>query len=608
MSLGPLGFGQPLALLALLLLLPLASAWWAATRHTRAADEAYGGAEALRRGRSTRRTSVRTALLLGAITLVALALARPQWGRAETALERRGIDLAVVLDISWSMQATDIAPSRATAAAAGLREMLLHLQGDRVGMVTFGGTAFQRSPLTLDLPAIADLVTRAQRERALVRPGTDIGIAVNTALQILDVRDRAQTQVIVLISDGEDLGTSVADAVSAAKRAHIPIYTVAAGTEQGALVPAGEGARPGDAEVVSRADRVALARIASETGGSTRDVKSLAGLAIEFARLRHTAFEQGRQPAPIERFQWFLAAALVLLVAQSLIAPASGHAVRTPRGVRGAFSRAAAAAAVATVLGALLLAGCTGTPSYRAMREGNAAYAREDFAAALTAYREAKSIAPDDATIDYNLGNALHRLDRFEEAAAASKAAINRAADAITVRYATYALGNHALRRNALAEARDAYITVLQRDPADDDARHNLEIVLRALQPPPSTSPPQQQPGGASGPPATASPAPGAGAPPPQGSGGTPPSPGASGQQPGAGNVQTSAPSPGAAPVSAEAAAEAAARRALVEALHALDDNVATLEEATAILKQARRASEAGRLARPSGTPDPNDR
>ena len=64
LGVGPIGFGQPLALLALLLLLPLAGAWWAAARRTRAADEAYGGPEALRRGRSTRRSAVRTAALM----------------------------------------------------------------------------------------------------------------------------------------------------------------------------------------------------------------------------------------------------------------------------------------------------------------------------------------------------------------------------------------------------------------------------------------------------------------------------------------------------------------------------------------------------------------
>ncbi len=595
MGLESFALGQPLTLLAMLALLPAAGAWWYATRRTRRSDTAYGGAATLHRGRSARRTRIRGVLLLAAMALIVLGMARPQWGRADTPLERRGIDVALVLDISRSMQAPDVVPSRAEAAAAGLRDMLLHLHGDRVGLVTFGGSAFKRSPLTLDLPAMSELVTRAQRESALVRPGTDIGQAINIALQVLNVPDRAQTQVIVLISDGEDLGATAHEAVTSANAADVHIYTVAAGTEQGAPVPPAEGARPGTAAVVSRADRAALARIASETGGSTRDVKAVAGLAVEFSRLRQSAFDRERQPAPIERFQWVLGIGIALLVAQSLIAPASASDERASR--RSEQPSRGAASAITAILVALLLTSCSGTPAYRAVADGNAAYARGDLAAALAAYQQAKTLAPDNPTIDYNLGNALQRLDRLDEATTASKAAVSRATDAETIRYAMYALGNHAVRRDALTEARDAYVTVLQRDPDDADARHNLELVLRALQPSarkpqPTPTPPPSPPSGQGG---TSTP------PPPGTPPGAQPSPSGS-PQPGTAGQPTSTPAGG------DAANEDAARRALVEALRQLDDGVVTPEQALAILERARLASEAGRLARPPGAQDPNDR
>ncbi len=201
-----MSLGQPLALLALLALLPLLGVWAYATWRRRRIDAAYAGPQALRRGLSPRRDLLRAALLLVAVALIAVAVARPQWGGTESPLTRRGIDVAVALDISRSMSATDIEPSRAAAAAAGLTDMLTHLRGDRVGLVTFGGSAFPRSPLTLDLDAIAFLVNRAQIEGTLVEPGTDLGEAIATALQLLDVPDRAEGQAIVVISDGEDLG------------------------------------------------------------------------------------------------------------------------------------------------------------------------------------------------------------------------------------------------------------------------------------------------------------------------------------------------------------------------------------------------------------------
>ena len=309
-----LGLGAPWALLGLLAAPLLLGAWWIETRARRHADLAYGGDAALRVGRSHGRRRMQRALVLATLLLAVIGAARPQWGDTPSPIQRQGIDVVIALDISRSMQATDVQPSRAGLAARGLGEMLRHLGGDRVGLVSFAGTAFARSPLTLDTDAVADLVNRAQREGALVGPGTDVGAAITTALRLLDVPDRAATRAIVLISDGEDLGSTLGEAIAAAQRARVRVYTVAAGTEAGALVPAGEGARGPAAEVLSRADRASLARIASETGGSTRDAASLAGLAVDLARLQQSSLDEGQQVVPIERAQWPLLAAAALLL------------------------------------------------------------------------------------------------------------------------------------------------------------------------------------------------------------------------------------------------------------------------------------------------------
>jgi Ca-activated chloride channel family protein len=590
----PVTLAQPLALLALFALVPLAVALLLAARARRAADAAYGGSPALRRGYSAPRVRVRNILLASAVALAAVAIARPQWGTADAPLERRGIDIVLALDISRSMLAADVAPTRAGAAAAGLHDMLRHLSGDRVGLVTFAGSAFVRSPLTLDLDAITDLVMRAQQEGALVKPGTDIGGAISSSVQLLDVPDRARTQVIVLISDGEDLGAGVTEAAAQAQHDGVRIYTVAAGTAQGALVPAEPGARD-VVDVTSHADREGLARIASASGGTTRDVATIAGLAVEFARLSQSAFEQDSLPVPVERFQWVLAAALALLVAHTWLA--EGNAARTPQavGARRTPRTPAARSAVATagLLAALVLPACSGTTAYQQVRAGNEAYAAGQFERALAAYADAKRVQPDPA-VDYNIGNALFRRERYEEATVAAKAAITAAQESTVFARATYTLGDAAFRRGALTEARDAFVTVLQRDPTDADARHNLELVLRALTPPPV----QQQA-------------------PPDGNG--TPAPGAT---PAAGQPTPGAPPPGAAPPGTPPAgpggdasgppgtggAALDPREALRRALEGLPDGV-TAEEALSVLDAARRASEASTLGeRPGARFDPNDR
>ncbi|RLT28543.1 MAG: VWA domain-containing protein [Chloroflexi bacterium] len=607
-----LPFAMPLGLLAALVLLPIGVAWLLEARAQRRVSRTYGG-DQLRIGRSRTLVTLRRALLVLAIISGAFALARPQWGTTKTAVQRQGIDVVVALDISRSMQAADIQPSRARAAAAGLAEMLRHLGGDRVGLVTFAGTAFARSPLTLDTEAIADLVTRAQRENALVGPGTDVGAAITTALRLLDVPDRASTRAIVLISDGEDLSNAQNDAVTAARNANVRIYTVAAGTEVGALVPAGEGAQPGAANVVSRADRATLARIASDTGASTRDVSTLAGLAVELARLQQSELDSNSQDVPIERFQWPLALAILALLAQTLIPEAtaprrlSEHTpnVPSPRRILG----------VGGLLLVLLLGACSGSAPYQKVHAANAEYLRGRFPQALALYATAKQLASTEPIVDYDIANTLLRLDRFDDAVSSAKSAATTTKDGTLYAQATYTAASAAFRRGNLVEARDGFITVLQRDPNDVDARHNLEVVLHAIQrtPPPATPTPTPPPSNGQGSGPSASPTPGGGQSQP-GQGQPSGTPGAGAGQPSGQPGQPGSGQPGqgggsATPGGTSADAQRAADEALRASLAGLPADL-TPEQAMAVLDTARQASEAGTLQRGggSGAPNPNDR
>lgn len=477
-------FAAPLALVALIALLPVAAALVHQQHRDANARRALGGSDPLRRGRSETRRRIRTVLMLAALALTAVAVARPQWGTSDQPVIRRGIDVAIALDVSRSMTAPDVEPTRAIVAARGLGALLDHLRGDRVGLVSFAGGAFVRSPLTLDLEAVRQLIDQAQSETLLVRPGTDLSEALRQSIRLLDVDDAAATQVIVLVSDGE--GQSAArldDALDLMRRNDVRVYTVAAGTEQGIDIPAD---RLGGTERTA-VDRATLERIADVTGGEFRDTGTVAGLAVEFARLRQSQFAESMRAAPVERFQWFLGGALLLLVAQTLVA--EGARVRPLRATRVALG--------ATALLAAVILACGGSDAYRHVRDGNAAYEQGNYDRALTAYRQAAELLPDDPTIAYDTGNALHRLRRFEEATAASAAAAFTAETRDLRQRATYALGSHAYRRDALEEARDAFTAVLRLDPDDDDARHNLELVLLALAPPP---PPEAAEQGDTGP------------------------------------------------------------------------------------------------------------
>lgn len=476
-----MGFQQPWALLALLAL-PLV---WFAQRvgaaSRRRADEAYGGSEDLRLGRSLRRRMAQDWLLLGALALIAIAFARPTWGTEDRAVSRQGIDVAIALDVSRSMTAPDLEPTRASAAANALRDMLGAMRGDRVGLVTFGGSAFPRSPLSLDLEVIGQLVAQAQSEALLVRPGSDLAAAIEEAITLLSIEDRAETQVIVLVSDGEHEGRDLDFALRHARDAGVRVFAVGAGTEDGTTIPSDS---EGTTTEETRLQRDILERIAVETGGSYRSVDEAPGLAVEFARLRSSELATGERAAPVERYRWFVVGAVGLLGLQALLGETAGASLR-PRGRR----RMALAGAA---LGAVFIAACSGTVAYEHVRSGNEAHRAGRYEDALVEYQVAAGAEPGNPAIPYNTGNTLHQLERYEEAQVASQQSAGTATEERLYLDATYALGNTAVRRGDLMAARTHYREVLLRDPADEDARHNLELVMLALQ---EQQPPQEQPG-----------------------------------------------------------------------------------------------------------------
>lgn len=477
-------FGWPLALFALVAV-PLAVYL---ARHEvgrrREAMRALGGLTA--NPSRVRLHLVSVTVLVAAIALAALAFARPRWGAQEIPLEQRGIDIVVVLDVSRSMLAQDIVPSRAEASAAAVGALLTHLRGNRVGLVTFAGTAFPRSPLTLDIEAVRTLASRAQVEASLVRPGSDIAGAVMAALAILDIDDRATSQAILVITDGEvqegDI-TAIARASAQARAAGVRIYGGFAGREEPVALPASSGGTD-----VTRAQRTPLVALTEQTGGLLRDVAQVPGFAIEFRQLQQTRFAEESRRASVERHQWFAGAALALLVFQIMLPSAfASPAVRRRLGLRWRRGRASRTAGVATMaLAVLVLSGCTtvfGTPVYRAVAEGNRLYAAADYEGALAAYDRAAEIDGQSPAIAYNRGLALHRLTRYDEAYRVTVDAIRNASDIGLGARMEYSAGNSAYLLEKMTDARDRYVSALRLDPGDASAKANLELVLSRISP-----------------------------------------------------------------------------------------------------------------------------
>jgi len=481
-------FGEPLALWGLLASVVILGVTWHARRRRRRAAALLGGSPALRTGASEWRLLAVGVLLALACASAVVAAARPQWGEGDQLLEQRGIDLVIALDVSRSMLADDVLPNRAVAAERGLAEMLTHLTGNRVGLVLFAGSAFERSPLTVDLQAVTSLIRRAQAESPLVQPGTNFDAAVAAALQALDVPDPARQQAILVVSDGEEIEETLAAAIARANASGVPVFTVFAGTTTPTGLPSVQGTVD-----VTTGDPTTLSALARETGGVTRPVGQMAGLAVEFRRMQQTQFASDTALAPVERFAWPAGAAVILL----LLAMAVGESGRSRRPQLRPRLRRGVVTAVLWGGLAIFIAGC-GTVAWRHVEAGNRAYELGDYEMALAEYRRASEAAPDEVAVGYNLANALYALRRYEEAGVAaeeSAVAAVELGDAEIALLTRYTLGNTAFRRTEMEAARDAYQAVLRIDPTDRDAKANLELVLAILEPPPPPPPPEDDDG-----------------------------------------------------------------------------------------------------------------
>ena len=145
----------------------------------------------------------KTALWLLAIASLLVSLARPLFGHREIKVERPGMDLMIVLDISKSMLAEDAVTNRLHAAKSAILRLLERPSGDRVGLVAFAGEAFLIAPVTQDHQAVVRSL-EALSTTATSKPGSDIAAALKLAVKSFDVKQQSG-KAIVLISDGEEL-------------------------------------------------------------------------------------------------------------------------------------------------------------------------------------------------------------------------------------------------------------------------------------------------------------------------------------------------------------------------------------------------------------------
>jgi Ca-activated chloride channel family protein len=272
------------------------------------------------------RRLVKSILFVLGFTLLLLSLARPQAGERSTLAPYVGIDIVVALDFSKSMFARDAYPSRSERAKAELNRLLDTLKGDRIGLVAFAGETLSY-PLTTDYAA-AKLFWRDMTPNDMPVGGTAMGKAIVAGTRLLTaVRGKGppRSQVLLLLTDGEDHQSDPLKAAKEAGRRGIRIYTVGIGSRSGEPVPqvAEDGTITGYLQkdgkpVTSRLDAEMLQKIADATRGKYIEMDpkrfGVEPILAELSKLTKSEIESRLVKHYDEVFQWFLLPALLLLL------------------------------------------------------------------------------------------------------------------------------------------------------------------------------------------------------------------------------------------------------------------------------------------------------
>ncbi|MCB1063327.1 MAG: VWA domain-containing protein [Verrucomicrobiae bacterium] len=437
---------------------------------------------------SRKRRVLKQGLWLVALMLVFVAVARPQYGFEYREVKRRGIDIVFAVDTSRSMLAEDVVPNRLERAKLAITDFVEKLNGDRVGLIPFAGNAFSLCPLTLDYSAFFQSLD-ALDTNIIPHQGTDLATAVSEANRLFD-NEGNNHRILILITDGEDLQGAVMDSVATAKEKGMTIHTVGVGESEGALIPLTQSdgsqdfVRDQSGEPVKTAlDEGTLKQIAEATGGIYaplgRSGQGLQTIYQEKLRLvPKSELNQRLDRIPLERFEWPLGAAILLLFFEFLM----GDRKRRHRPFAPVISVARRKVATVAVVVSLLLS------------------ARNAFAEDLPepdgskTDREAIPEDFNDPRVGYNAGTNAYRSGDFAQAEQTLNHTLGNADDLSLQQRSYYNLGNTRYRLGQQSQQQDPKATIakweeavksyedaLALNPEDEDAKYNRDFVQKKL-------------------------------------------------------------------------------------------------------------------------------
>ncbi len=253
--------------------------------------------------------------------LIIIALLGPSFGSDSKEVKSVGKDIMIAIDLSQSMNAVDVQPSRLEKVKYELNNIIEEFNSDRIGLIIFSSEAFIQCPLTYDQSAL-NLFIETLNTRLVPRTGTDFAPALNLALDKLNTEEstiESKAKIIILISDGEDFGDETTNVRTKVKERGIKLFTLGVGTTQGSKIQTSKGFKKDKSgnDVVSKLNRRSLKELAARTGGKYFEINKKQNDVSRLINTINSVEGQLRDARMVDvsanKYIYFLLTALVLL-------------------------------------------------------------------------------------------------------------------------------------------------------------------------------------------------------------------------------------------------------------------------------------------------------
>ena len=423
------------------------------------------------------RPSVKFWILQGALALLVLMLARPQMGTKISQEKRVGIETIICMDISNSMLAEDIVPSRLDRSKMMIENLVDHFSNDKIGLIVFAGDAFVQLPITSDYVS-AKMFLSSIDPSMIATQGTDIGRAIDMATHSF-TPEEGIGRAIIVITDGENHEGGAVEAASAAKDAGMRVYVLGVGSSKGSPIPI-----PGTDDymkdntgntVMSALNEQMCKELAQAGGGAYIHVENNSAaqdqLDNELDKLSKKETTATLYSEFDEQFQAFGLLALLLLVLEICVLDRRNPLLKNIS----LFGKKKRAAAMLCLL--LVAASASAQMTDRQyIRQGNKQFRSGDYANAEVSYRKAIEKNAKNPQAAFNLGNALMAQKKDSAAVEQFQGAARLETNPLRKAQAYHNMGVICQTHKMYGEAIEAYKNALRLNPKDDETRYNLVL------------------------------------------------------------------------------------------------------------------------------------